>query len=86
MVEFEWFEDKVKDGERFSNSVCFTYCLKCFESEKRVEIWTNMKGYSKILPTKGEALFEYRQIKRLSRQEILGYVRSHYEEIVKKHF
>lgn len=75
-----WLEDKEKDGEMFTNSECFTYCLKCFVWESRVELWTKVCGYKKTFDNKSEALFTYRVIKGLSYFEIERYLKENYFE------
>lgn len=81
MEPIDWLQDKEKNGERFTNSFCFTYCLKCFEAEKRVELWAGGKGYKKTYQTLAGALFDYAHIKTLGYHEILFYVESHFRKV-----
>lgn len=79
MESIDWLQDKEKNGERFTNSFCFTYCLKCFQEENRVELWASGSGYKKTYQTLAGALFDYEHIKTLSYHEILLYVERNFE-------
>lgn len=80
MYTIYWLKDKEKDGERFTNSICFTYCLKCFIEEKRVELWGKEISYAKTYNTKAGALFDYDLIKTIGYNEILRYMDEHFEK------
>lgn len=79
MESIEWLEDKEKDGERFTNSICLLYCLKFFRDEKRVELWDLKKGYYKNYKTEAGALFEYEIMKSLDYGNILSYVEEQFD-------
>lgn len=80
MQKIYWLPDKEKDGELFTNSVCFTYCLKHFIIEHRLELWDKRNGFEKTFRTEAGAWFEFHHIKNLSYQEIIGYVFTNFEQ------
>ena len=81
MQPIDWIEDKQKEGEIFTNSYCFSYCLKCFWEENRVELWASRKGYAKTYLSWTDALDDYAYIKTLGYLDILAYVMDCFEEI-----
>lgn len=78
MEPIDWIPDKEKSGEVFTNSFCFTYCLKCFQGEKRVELWVSGQGYKKQYQTLAGAMFDYAYIKTLGYHDILHYVETQF--------
>lgn len=65
-VMINWLQDKEKDDEVYSNSECFTWCVKCFKDKNRVEAWrANGKGYYFDSKDVNDALLIYNLIKSL---------------------
>jgi hypothetical protein len=69
VVRMKWLADKEKNGERFTNSECLSYCLKCFRKEKRVELWHAGQGYEFDCSSEAEALFLFRVIKGIGHEQ-----------------
>lgn len=67
----EWLVDREKDGERYTNTTCLVYCLKCFRKEKKVELWKLGLGYLIRCKSEAEALFLYRVIKGIGQDQTL---------------
>jgi hypothetical protein len=64
-----WMEDRSKDEERYSNTICFTWCLKWFSDRNRVELWRKDRGYCVEFKTEQEARFTYKIIRGLNSNE-----------------
>lgn len=84
-MKMEWLEDKEKNGELYTNSYCFAYCLKCFYHDKKVEVWVRqngiLEGYEVRRKTTSEAIFEFRVIKSLNDEQLKKHVKEKYKKV-----